>query len=119
LSRWEKSQGIDPNQGSGHEKRPPSASRDAAQLRHAEKEMSLKEYIQWLDEMKHNPPWEKKKTPAQKVQGVTHPLGEEVGTRLLEELLKNSGSTFGKALGYGIKGGGLPFSILTDVEDAW
>lgn len=110
--------GINPNQGSGHERRPPSSSRDAACMEKANMDKGDPEYTRWLLEIKKNPPWKsKEKTPTEKVQSVTHPLGEEVGVTILQELLRNSGPA-GRALGKGLGPVGIALDVL-DGSEVW
>ncbi|MBI9078477.1 MAG: hypothetical protein JEY79_01895 [Pseudodesulfovibrio sp.] len=79
-----------------------------------------KEYDKWLQRMKTNPPWKSKDpTPAEKVQSVTHPIGEETGTEIVEQMLKKSGKSWAKAIGHGLKKTGLVFNILANPKDAW
>ena len=120
VSNRERKQGIIPNQDSGHEQRPPSASKDAAELEHASKKESLEEYLMWLKEIKKSPPWQDQEmTPAEKVQKVTEPLGKEAGKILMELILKNSGSSLGRLLGHTL-GKTSPFvDVLTNPRDAW
>jgi len=120
LNKWERELGFDPDQNSGHGQRPPSSSRDAARLEKADADRGRREYTRWLWEMKNDPPWKsKEKTPTEKVQSVTHPLGEEVGMTMLEQLLKGSASPIGMTLGLGLKGAGPLLDLLTNPEDAW
>ncbi|MCJ2165969.1 MULTISPECIES: hypothetical protein [unclassified Pseudodesulfovibrio] len=118
LNQWEREQGIDPNQGSGHEQRPPSSARDAAGLKKGAQAQSLKEYTEWLYKMKNNPPWKQVMTPAEKVQGVTHPVGEEVGLTALQDLLKRSGP-FGRMAGKVLGPVGIAWDVIGGPDDAW
>jgi hypothetical protein len=85
----------------------------------AEQVRNLKEYAGWIHTMKNNPPWaDKAKTPAQKVQGVTHPVGESVGSAVVGQLLKNS-SKVGKAAASGLTGVGLVWDVLGSPGEVW
>lgn len=80
---------------------------------------NLKEYAGWIHTMKNNPPWaDREKTPAQKVQGVTHPLGESVGSAVLEQLVKTVPKA-GKAAAYGLNGTGLLWNVFGDPDAVW
>ncbi|MEZ7197118.1 hypothetical protein [Pseudodesulfovibrio karagichevae] len=119
LKQWERDRGIDPNRSSDDAKRPPSSSRDAAAMDKAIRGRDAKESADWMNRIRNNPPWaDKEKTPAQKVQGVTHPLGESVGNEMMSEFMKNSGSKILRILGRMEKVGPL-MDVLTSPEDAW
>ena len=119
IKGWEREQGIDPNQGSGHERRPPSSSRDAAEMEHARKMQPVKEYIHWLREQRENPAWGKRKTPVEKVQGVTEPLAESVIEALLEQGLIKNTNPIARSVGLGMKLGGPFFDVMLSSGDAW
>ncbi|MEF2231118.1 MAG: hypothetical protein V3571_09335 [Pseudodesulfovibrio sp.] len=119
IKGWEREQGIDPNQGSGHERRPPSSSRDAAEMEHARKMQPVKEYIDWLREQRENPAWGKERTPVEKVQGVTEPLAESVIEALLEQGLIKDTNPIARSVGLGMKLGGPLFDVMLSPGDAW
>ncbi|AMK10156.1 hypothetical protein [Pseudodesulfovibrio indicus] len=86
----------------------------------AEQVRNLKEYAGWIHTMKNNPPWaDKAKTPAQKVQGVTHPAGESVGSEILGSLMKDSKVKGLRSVGQGLGRVGPILDILTSPKDAW
>ncbi|MGE4422430.1 MAG: hypothetical protein AB7D39_09050 [Pseudodesulfovibrio sp.] len=117
LKQWERDRGIDPNRSSDDAKRPPSSSRDAAAMDKAIRGRDAKESADWMNRIRNNPPWaDKEKTPAQKVQGVTHPLGESVGSAALGQLLKNS-SRAGKVAASGLTGAGLLWDMLGNPDE--
>ena len=119
IKGWERDQGIDPNQGSGHERRPPSSSRDAAEMEHARKMQPVKEYIHWLREQRENPAWRKEKTPVEKVQGVTEPVGKELAATLVKQMLDQSGSHFAQGLGRMFGKVNSVVGFLADADEAW
>ncbi|WP_419786017.1 hypothetical protein [Pseudodesulfovibrio sp.] len=119
LKRWEREQGIDPNQGSGHERRPPSSSRDAAEMEHAQSKQPVKDYIKWLREQREHPAWGKEKTPVEKVRGVSDSITGSVLETVLEQELENRVSFPARTLGVGLEVLGPIADVLLSPKDAW
>lgn len=80
---------------------------------------AVKEYIQWVKMYKNNPPWEKKSTPGERVQGVTEPLAEELIETMVEQWLKSASNPWARAAGLGLKSLGPVADVLLSPEDAW
>jgi hypothetical protein len=119
LRQWELEQGIDPSYGSGHERRPFSSSRDAAELEKKYDPAIRKEYVQSVKRYQDNPPWGKKVSPVEKVQNVTEPLSEEMIEVMLEQWLKGSSNPWARAAGLGLKGLGPIADVLLSPKDVW
>lgn len=81
--------------------------------------MAHREYQQWVRDNFRKHSKQQNLTPFEKAQGVTHPVGEETAEVLIEQFLKESGSSSGKALGKNLKVFGPLSDIFLSPKDAW
>jgi hypothetical protein len=115
LRQWELEQGIDPSYGSGHERRPPSSSKDAAELEHKRKLESDVEWQRWFYQTRkrHNT---KKKKALEKWRGFNDAVAGEMFVQIIKDGLMHSRSPVSKGMGRTVPGLGLLFEYLNPPE---